>query len=120
MRKLLMAVMMLSTMAQADDIVYTWGHSTTRTDGVTITGPRSYVLNVTKAGVNVANATTAGTTHTVTGLSSGTYSARIATIEAGRQGPWSEPITTVIESPPSAPGSLRGVVITVNVTIGTP
>lgn len=109
--------LLLSAHALAHDITYTWTHATTRTDGTAITGARSYVLNVSKGGVTVANVTATGTTHTVTGLSSGEYVARIATVEAGMTGPYSVPVTTIIPAEPSAPAGLRGVVITVNVTI---
>lgn len=119
MKKILLAALfsLMSAISLADDIAYTWTHSTTRTDGTPIVGTRSYVLEVSKSDVVVATATPTGTDHTITGLSSGTYSARIATVESGRQGPWSPSVTTIIDAPPATPGSLRGVVITVNVTI---
>jgi len=103
--------------AFAHDIVFTWSHATTRIDGSPITGARSYVLSVTKGGVSVANATATDTTHTITGLTSGEYVARIATVEAGMTGPQSAPVTVIIPAEPSAPAALKGVVITVNVTI---
>ena len=120
MKRLMLAIALLlscASQAFAHDIIFTWLHATTRTDGTAITGARSYVLNVSKGGVSVANVTATGTTHTVTGLTSGEYVARIATVEAGMTGPYSAPVTTIIPAEPSAPGSLRGVVITVNVTI---
>lgn len=123
MKSIMLAFALLlscASQAFAHDITYTWTHATTRTDGTAITGARSYVLNVSKGGVSVANVTATGTTHTVTGLSSGEYVARIATVEAGMTGPYSAPVTTIIQPEPSAPGSLRGVVITVNVSIGAP
>lgn len=125
MRKLLAMLMMLSTMAQADDIVYTWQHATTYTDGsaITATGERSYILHVSKTNdftVLEKNLGATGTTVTADKLSAGTYYARIATVVAGRTSAWSPTISTKIDAPPAAPGSLRGVVITVNVTIGAP
>lgn len=118
MKRLIAAALIaLAPLAQADDITYAWEHATTREDGSAITGIRSYVLEVSRAGVIVATAGPTGTAHTVTGLGAGTYSARVATVESGRQGAWSPAITTTIDAQPAAPGSLRGVVVTVNVTI---
>lgn len=108
---------LISGIANAADINYTWNHATTRLDGAPITGARSYVLTVTKGTATVATATSTGTSYTVTGLTSGDYVARIATVEAGLTGPQSAPITVNIPAEPSSPGSLRGVVITVSVTI---
>lgn len=119
MRRLLIAVVMLATMAaQADDIVYTWTHATTRTDGSAITGARSYVISVQRTGAPAIELTATGTTATAANLDPGTYSAKIATVEAGRAGPWSAPVVATITAPPAAPGSLKGVTVTINVTIG--
>ena len=119
--------LLCSASAFAEGIVYTWAAPTVRADGVRITGAVSYVLqgsygSAFTASTEVKSATT---TATIDNLVPGTYYARIATIEDGRQGPWSPTVSVVLPALPAAPASLRGSVVynvnlsgsTVNVTI---
>lgn len=126
MRRLLIAVVMLATMAQADGINYKWTHATTRVDGNPITGQRHYVLTIQHDSDPEFIVETAGTSHLVDPALYGTYTARIATVEDGLRGAESLPVIVDVKAPPVAPKGLTGDVTynvdmsgsTINVTIG--
>jgi hypothetical protein len=112
------ALLALSSIASAHDIVATWQHATTRTDGTPITGTRSYSLRLYRGTELVSSANPTGTGHEFTGLTEGAYTLRIATIEGSRQGPDSDPVAVEIPFPPSAPTGLNPVVrIRVDITV---
>lgn len=117
---LLVLLMMSSLSVLADGIAYTWTAPTLRTDGVRITGTLSYVVQGSYSSTFTSSTEIKSSTlsATIDNLTAGTYYARIATIEDGRQGPWSSAVSVVLPALPAAPGSLRGTVITVNLTIG--
>jgi hypothetical protein len=118
---LLVLLMMSSLSVLADGVAYTWTAPTLRTDGVLITGAKSYVVQgsysstFASANTEVRSSTLSAT---IDNLAPGTYYARIATIEDGRQGPWSPAVSVVLPALPAAPGALKGTIVTVNVTIG--
>ena len=124
MKRLMLALALLlscASQAFAHDIIFTWSHATTRTDGKPITGERSYILKLMQGGKEIKRIGVVGTDYTFTGLESGEYQGVIATIEGGMVSEDSAPVEASIPFPPSAPSDLRhSITVTVNVSIGAP
>lgn len=110
MRLLICALLALAPLAQADEpaVNYTWQDATTRTDGKPITGQRHYVLTIQHDNDPAFTVETAGTSHLVDPALYGTYTARIATVEDGRRGSDSAPVTVEVKAPPASPDGLGG------------